>query len=61
MNWELAEKLKDSGKVTVNPFLLRFSPDENVSLVVFKDGRVLVHGVDNLIQARMYYARYVGS
>lgn len=58
---ELAEKLKDSGKVTVNPFLLRFSPDENVSLVVFKDGRVLVHGVDNLIQARMYYARYVGS
>ncbi len=58
---ELAGKLKGSGKVIVNPFLLRFSPDEHVSMVFFKDGRVLVHGVDDITKARMYYSRYVGS
>ena len=58
---ELAEKLKKSGKVTVNSFLLRFAPDEKVSLVFFKDGRVLVHGVENITEAKTYYSRYVGG
>ncbi|MBM4760778.1 thiazole biosynthesis adenylyltransferase ThiF [Bacillus sp. B15-48] len=58
----LATKLKKSGKVAVNPFLLRFSPnEEEVSFVVFKDGRVLVHGVDQIVQAKQFYSRYIGS
>ncbi|SEM63300.1 adenylyltransferase and sulfurtransferase [Mesobacillus persicus] len=60
---ELAKKLKLSGleKVKVNPFLLRFSPDDKVSMVFFKDGRVLIHGVEDITEAKMYYSRYLGS
>lgn len=58
---DLAEKLKNSGKVTVNPFLLRFSPDEQVTMVFFKDGRVLVHGINDITLAKTYYSRFVGG
>ncbi|PLR96813.1 ThiF family adenylyltransferase [Bacillus sp. T33-2] len=57
----LAEKLKKIGKVSANSFLLRFSPEENISMVFFKDGRVLVHGVNDIVKAKAYYARFVGS
>lgn len=59
----LAKRLVQSGKgkVKSNSFLLRFSPDDQVSMVFFKDGRVLVHGVDDITQARKYYAQYSGS
>lgn len=58
---ELAEKLKNSGKIIANPFLLRFVPDEQVTMVFFKDGRVLIHGVNDITQAKVYYSRYVGG
>lgn len=58
---ELAIKLKESGKVIVNSFLLQFTPDELVKMVFFKDGRVLIHGVDDVTQAKAYYSRYVGG
>lgn len=57
----LAKTLRNSGKVSVNPFLLRFFPDEKVTMVFFKDGRVLIHGVEDITEARMYYSRYVGA
>jgi len=59
----LAKRLAQGGerKVKVNSFLLRFYPDDQVSMVFFKDGRVLVHGVDDIIQARKYYSQYLGS
>ncbi len=60
---ELAKRLRKGGeeKVKVNSFLLRFSPDEKISMVFFKDGRVLVHGVNDIVQAKKYYSRYSGS
>jgi len=58
---EQAERLKKSGKVNGNPYLLRFSPDNEITLIVFKDGRVLVHGTDNVVKAKSYYAKYIGS
>lgn len=58
---ELAEKLRQIGKVTVNSFLLRFSPEENISIVFFKDGRVLIHGVGDIPTAKKYYAQYIGG
>lgn len=60
---ELAKRLRQGGeeKVKVNSFLLRFSPDEKVSMVFFKDGRVLVHGVNDIVQAKKYYSQYSGS
>lgn len=58
---DLAERLKRSGKVRFNSFLLRFSPEENITLVFFKDGRVFVHGTNDIITAKALYARYIGG
>lgn len=58
---EQAERLQKSGKVKGNPYLLRFSPDNEITLVFFKDGRVLVHGTDDIVKAKSYYAKYIGS
>ncbi|MCM3585100.1 ThiF family adenylyltransferase [Mesobacillus maritimus] len=58
---QLAKQLKDAGTVKKNSFLLRFTPNDSVSMVFFKDGRVLVHGVEDIVEARKYYSQYVGS
>ncbi|KKK37130.1 thiamine biosynthesis protein MoeB [Mesobacillus campisalis] len=42
-----------------NPYLLSFSI-ESRRLVVFKDGRVLVHGTKDTAEARSLYHRYLG-
>jgi molybdopterin/thiamine biosynthesis adenylyltransferase len=46
-------------KVESNPYLLSFSIGEK-RLVVFKDGRVLVHGVKDVLQAKNLYHGYLG-
>jgi molybdopterin/thiamine biosynthesis adenylyltransferase len=58
---QLAQRLKDSGKVLANPYLLRFSPDENTTIVVFKDGRILVHGTNEISRAKSLYSKYMGN
>ncbi|MCS0788313.1 MoeB/ThiF family adenylyltransferase [Cytobacillus pseudoceanisediminis] len=45
--------------VESNPYLLSFSID-NARVVVFKDGRVLVHGVRDILQAKNLYHRFLG-
>jgi adenylyltransferase/sulfurtransferase len=56
-----ADNLRKSGKVIANEFLLRFTPYEDLSIVVFKDGRVLIHGTNDPVKAKMLYAKYIGS
>ncbi|WP_462408947.1 ThiF family adenylyltransferase [Neobacillus sp. Marseille-QA0830] len=56
-----AEKLGKSGKVTANEFLLRFSPEEEITMVVFKDARVLIHGTNDLVKAKSLYSKYIGN
>jgi adenylyltransferase/sulfurtransferase len=46
--------------VSVNDYLLRMDI-EDVQLTVFGDGRTIVKGTDDAVQARALYARYVGS
>jgi molybdopterin/thiamine biosynthesis adenylyltransferase len=58
---KLALKLKNSGKVSANSFLLRFSPDQETTLVVFKDGRVLVHGTNDISKAKSLFSKYMGN
>ncbi|MEH7275681.1 ThiF family adenylyltransferase [Neobacillus vireti] len=58
---KLGERLKMHGKVTGNQFLLRFSPDKETSIVIFKDGRVLVHGTNDIVKAKSMYSRYIGN
>ena len=55
----LAARLRGSGRVVENDWLLRFFGDD-ADLVVFADGRVLVKGVSDVARARSLSARYVG-
>jgi sulfur carrier protein ThiS adenylyltransferase len=42
-----------------NPYLLSFQA-ENKRMVLFQDGRVLVHGTKNITEAKTLYHRYFG-
>ncbi|THE10867.1 thiazole biosynthesis adenylyltransferase ThiF [Bacillus timonensis] len=56
----LAERLTaHGGKVETNPFLLSFTQGSH-RMVVFKDGRVLIHGTKDLSEAKSLYHRYLG-
>ncbi len=48
---ELELRLKDLGRVEVNPFLLRFYVDEFV-MTIFPDGRAIVSGTEDVSVAR---------
>ncbi len=57
---EIASRLRALGEVKVNPHLLRFKTGER-ELVVFADGRAIIHGTEDPAEARSLYARYIGS
>ncbi|WP_066066872.1 thiazole biosynthesis adenylyltransferase ThiF [Neobacillus soli] len=50
---------KQGGTVQRNPYLLSYSAPPH-RLVVFKDGRVLVHGTKDISEAKAVYHRYLG-
>jgi molybdopterin-synthase adenylyltransferase len=59
---EIGARLSSLGetKVTVNRYLLRARFGER-EIVLFPDGRAIVHGTDDPAVARALYARYVGN
>jgi len=56
----LAERLRPLGEVLFNGHLLRFCTG-SVEMVVFPDGRAIIHGICDPTAARGFYARYIGS
>ncbi|WP_424769022.1 ThiF family adenylyltransferase [Paenibacillus sp. sgz302251] len=56
----LSERLRPAGKVTSNRYLLRLELQEELTLVLFSDGRAIVQGTDQLIKARSIYAEILG-
>lgn len=58
---QLAERLRrlNQGKVETNPFLISFQLDTQ-RMVIFKDGRALVHGTKDKAAAKSLYHRYFG-
>jgi adenylyltransferase/sulfurtransferase len=59
---DLASKLKDVGEMRYNAYLLRFAPrDTAYELTVFRDGRAIIKGTDDVAVARAVYSKYVGS
>lgn len=56
----LSDRLMFSVAVTVNEYLLRFSTGEN-EMTVFRDGRAIVKGTDDISTARSLYAKFIGS
>ena len=62
----LAERLKSSGKVVANPFLVRLTVSESygehpIEMTVFPDGRAIIRGTEDPVLARTLYSRYIGS
>jgi adenylyltransferase/sulfurtransferase len=55
----LARRLQGAGKVTFNPYLLRFVAN-GYEITVFQDGRGIIKGTEDASVARSLYARYIG-
>lgn len=59
---KLAERLNSlqEGKVSVSPFMTMYQLADK-RIVVFADGRALIHGTSDLAEARTIYHRYIGG
>ena len=57
---ELAERLKVTGEVKFNDYLLRFRIGE-FELTVFQDARSIIRGTSEITTARSLYAKYIGN
>ena len=59
----MTDRLASAGRTQQTAWFVRCRLDDpkDVSLTVFADGRVLIHGVTDLGRARSIAARYVGS
>ena len=57
---KLAERLKVTGEVKFNDYLLRFRTGE-FELTVFQDARSIIRGTSEITTARSLYAKYIGN
>jgi adenylyltransferase/sulfurtransferase len=55
----LAARLRGLGRVVQNPYLVRLEVAD-CRITVFPDGRAIVQGTENIVEAKTLYARYVG-
>ncbi|MGE3314770.1 MAG: ThiF family adenylyltransferase [Planctomycetaceae bacterium] len=59
---QMAARLRESGTVTHNPYLLKLElRDPDFEVTVFRDGRAIIKGTDDVTVARGIYSRYIGS
>ncbi|HEV8592301.1 MAG TPA: ThiF family adenylyltransferase [Pyrinomonadaceae bacterium] len=56
----LAERLRSLDEVKQNEYLVRFTTGEN-EMTVFRDGRAIIKGTDDISAARSLYARFIGT
>lgn len=56
----LAERINNVTDVKQNEYLLRFTSDKK-EVTVFRDGRAIVKGTDDISVARSLYAKYIGN
>jgi adenylyltransferase/sulfurtransferase len=56
----IGNRLAPLGEVKVNEYLLRFSTGNN-EITVFRDGRAIINGTDDIATARSLYARFIGT
>ena len=57
---ELADRLRPTGEVKFNDYLLRFRTGE-YELTIFKDARSIIRGTSEITTARSLYAKFVGN
>ena len=56
----LADRLGSLDEVKQNEYLVRFTMGEN-EMTVFRDGRAIIKGTDDISAARSLYARFIGT
>ncbi|WP_431810567.1 thiazole biosynthesis adenylyltransferase ThiF [Lysinibacillus capsici] len=56
---QLANQLRSHGEVQVNPYLLSCQADD-YRIVIFQDGRVVIHGIQDIQKAKSIYYRLLG-
>jgi len=56
---QLANQLRSYGEVQVNPYLLSCQADD-YRIVIFQDGRVVIHGIQDIQKAKSIYYRLNG-
>lgn len=56
----LADRLRRSGEVQFNDYLLRFRAG-TFELTIFQDARSIIRGTDEITTARSLYAKYIGN
>jgi adenylyltransferase/sulfurtransferase len=59
----IENKLAQSGNLTRTPYFIRCALRDHpeLEIMVFADGRTIIHGTNDLARARSIYARYLGS
>ncbi|MFJ5764289.1 thiazole biosynthesis adenylyltransferase ThiF [Lysinibacillus sp. NPDC093210] len=56
---QLANQLRSFGEIQINPYLLSCQSDD-YRIVIFQDGRVVIHGVQDIQKAKTIYYRLLG-
>ncbi|WP_145421627.1 ThiF family adenylyltransferase [Planctomycetes bacterium K23_9] len=56
-----AKRWDGVGRIQLTTFFARLFPDDERSLTLFRDGRVIVTGTSDISEARTLYDRYVGG
>ena len=57
----LAERWQALGEVQRSRFFMRLTLEDGISLTVFRDGRTVVDGTNDVGRARSLHARYIGG
>jgi molybdopterin-synthase adenylyltransferase len=62
----IASRLRASGEVTANAFLVRVTISESygeqpIEMTIFPDGRAIIRGTEDPALARTLYSRYIGT
>lgn len=58
---QMARRWQGIGTVQRTPFFVRLHPDDDHSLTLFRDGRVVITGTDQISEARTLHDRYIGG
>jgi adenylyltransferase/sulfurtransferase len=57
----LADRWQNIGRVQKTRFFVRLYPDDSHSLTMFRDGRVVVTGTDQVSEAKTLLHRFIGG
>ena len=55
-----AKRLEKVADIQETPFLLRATLHNDLKIVLFRDGRTLIQGTEDIAEAKAIYAKYIG-